>query len=338
VGVHFIITKTKLLWPILAVDFGCFGGTLTTEIISKTSHERGFFMQTQPETGIGGPNFLLRNVRDTLGSLSDPHRTQLNVVLSAFRSLRGDRRAHIGYATVPVTTGKRLYDVLLREGVLTREELVAKRGSAFVYEQVIRPNIDDSIAFVDHLGLEESRIYIAPSVFEAKPFGWTDDAYMSLWYRVIGEMTGKHQLMDGWAYSYGGVREVFFSLLLQWRMIRKYTLKEAIGEYKLENFLPDMVHQDLVSELEKMWAIRIYDKSGEVTLPQILAECARVVAELHAHGFEVGNLFNFAQNMGRMPAFSPLLYTTSVFDDPLYKEVRRDLELLRESIANSKKH
>ena len=286
-------------------------------------------MQTQTAT-IGGPSFFLKNVHDTGASLSDQHRKELSVVLSAFRSLRGDKRAHIGYVTVPVTTGKRFYDVLTREGVLTREELAVKRGSAFMYEEIIKPNIDESVRLVDQLGLEEARIFIAPSVFEAKAFGWTDDAYMALWYRVIGEMAGIHKLADGWAYSYGGLREVFFSLLLQYRIIRRFTLKAAIDEYSLENFLPGMEPMEIQAEVEKMWAIRIYDKDGEVTLPAALTECTRVIAELHARGFSVNNLFPVAWNMMQIPSFSPLLGDPNmrIHDDPGYRQAQKDLYML----------
>lgn len=295
-------------------------------------------MQTQT-AAIGGSPHMVRDVHDTYAKLSDPHRTQVNVVLSAFRAFRGDRRAHVGYVTVPVTTGKRFYDVLTREGVLTREELAQKRGGAFMYEEIIKPNIDESIRLVDQLGLEEDRLFIAPSVFEAKALQWTDDAYMALWYRVIGEMAGKHVLVDGWGYSYGGVREVLFSLMLQFRAIRMSNLKDGIEHFGLQNFFPNMTHDQVVEELQRMWAIRIYENGREVRLPDALAECTRVIAELHARGFDVENLLGVALRMKKIPFFVPAFYEPYPWVDvPAYREAARDLDALAAKIESGKGH
>lgn len=290
----------------------------------------------QTRTAIGGTSSLLRDVHDTVARLSDPHRKQLNVVLGAFRSLRGDRRAHIGYVTVPVTTGKRFYEVLTKEGVLTREALAGKCGPAYLYENVIVPNVAESIQFVDKLCLSEDGLFIAPSVFDAKPLEWTDDAYMALWYRVIGEMAGKHNVMDGWGYSYGGIREVLFSLMLQYRIVRKSNLEKAIDEFKFENFLPGMTHEALISELEKMWAIRIYDsQQREIRLPAALAECVRVITELNGQGFPVQNLVDAAVRMMLIPFFAPSLYEPYPLTDE-YFEARNDLEVFRRRIVIEK--
>ncbi len=293
----------------------------------------------EAEMTVGGSSHLLRDVHDTLARLSEPHRKQLNVVLGAFRSLRGDRRAHVGYVTVPVTTGKRFYDVLSKEGVFTREALAEKCGPAYLYENVIVPNVAESIQFVDKLCLTEDRLFIAPSVFDAKPLQWTDDAYMALWYRVIGEMAGKHNVMDGWAYSYGGVREVLFSFTLQFRIVKMSNIGKAIDEFKFENFLPGMTHKELISELEKMWAIRVYDsKQQEITLPMALRECVRVITELHEQGFPVESLFNAAWNMILIPPFSPLLGDPKmcIYQDTGYSEARNDLYALQKKIKGAK--
>lgn len=296
-------------------------------------------MQTQTAT-IGGHSFLLRDVHDTSAKLSDQHRKELSVILSGFRSIRGDRRAHIDYVTLPISTGKRFYDVLTREGVYTLEELVVKRGSAFVYEEIIRQNIEEGIAYVDALTREDSRLQIAPAVFEAKALGWSDHVYMSLWYRVIAEFAGRHKVAPYWSYTFGGVREMFFSFLLQFRCVRRYNLVPAIDEYGLENFLPGMADDEVMTELEKMWAIRIYDKVGEVTLPAALTECTRTIAELHARGFPVEHFFDLSWKMMQIPFFSPLLGDSKmcVYEDPGYMEARTDLYRLRERIASGKAH
>lgn len=290
------------------------------------------------EMTIGGSSYLLRDVHDTLARLSDAHRTQVNVVLGAFRSFRGDRRAHIGYVTVPVTTGKRYYEVLSKEGVFTREALAEKCGPSYLYENVIVPNVVDSIQFVDKLGLTENRLFIAPSVFDAKALQWSDDAYMALWYRVIGEMAGKHNVMDGWGYSYGGVREVIFSLMLQFRIVRMSNLAKAVDEFGIQNFLPGMNHEEKCTELEKMWTIRIYDsEQQEIRLPTALKECVRVITELHERGFPVENLLSAAVKMMQLPFFAPSFYEPYPLEDE-YFDARNDLDVLRKKIVVGKTH
>src|SRR3989344_7082840 len=111
---------------------------------------------------------LLGVVNESYEKLTELELTNLGIVLGAYRSFRGDRRSHIAYVGMPITTGKRLYDVLKQEGVVTREELIAKCGKDSLWELVIKPNVDDGIAFADELGRRENLLFIAPSVFEAK--------------------------------------------------------------------------------------------------------------------------------------------------------------------------
>jgi len=188
---------------------------------------------------------------DSYARLTEDELANLGIVLGAYRSFRGNRRAHIGYVSMPITSGRRLCDVLCEEGVRTVEELTAKCGKGALWERVMQPNINEGIAFTDGLGKREDLLFIAPSVFEAKKWRWTQDAYMSLWYRVIAEMAGRHVVMDGWEYSNGGVDEVLFSLYLRWRIFRATTLQIGIDHFGLKNFLPGMSH-------EERWALSIF--------------------------------------------------------------------------------
>lgn len=292
------------------------------------------------EAVVGGQSYLLQDIRETHERLSLECRRDLGVVLSFSRAFRGDRRAHIGYATVAVTTGKRFYDVLSREGVLTREELIEKRGKDFLYEEIVKPNIEESTAFVNQLCLEEDRLFIAPSAFDARPWKWTDDAYMALWYRVIAEMAGKHRLSPNWAYSYGGAREALFSLMLQFRVIRRTFLWKYVDHFGLQDFLNEsMSCNEITKELQKMWAIRLYDQNGELSLMGAITECTRTIADLHARGFNVDNLIQVAWKMKHIPAVTPSFYEPyPCFTTAEMSRVTHDLEVLTKKIKSSPGH
>jgi len=263
---------------------------------------------------------MLDMVNQSYEKLTEQELTNLGVVLGSYRSFRGNRRAHIAYVGMPITTGKRFYEVLTREGVKTKEELITKCGPASLFELVIKPNIDEGIVFADELGRREDLLFIAPSVFEAKKWRWTDDAYMALWYRVIGEMAGRHIVMDGWEYSYGGLREVFFSMLLQWRIIRSFNLEVANQEFGL-NLQPNQFYPSASDEIQAMWKMRIFDANGnEIRLDQALNKAVKAIQDLQERGFECDNLFNITWKLMQIPFFSPFLMSA----DP----IRRDMSPL----------
>lgn len=250
---------------------------------------------------------LLEGIGAEYARLTEKELVDVGVTLGAYRSFRGNRRSHISYVGMPITTGKRFYDVLGANGVRTREELALKLGPKALFELVIQPNVREGIAFADSLGKKQDRIFIAPSVFDAKPWKWTDDAYMALWYRVIGELAGQHFVFDGWQYSTGGVREVLFSMFLQWRIIRKYNLEGAISHFGLKNFEPITAHSEKIDELEAMWGIRVFDSSSkEITIDLALQMVVEAIADLKTRGFPYQDLLEPAMRMKQIPVLSPL--------------------------------
>lgn len=253
------------------------------------------------------PQQLLAGVNAEYEKLTKDELTNLGVVLGAYRSFRGNRRKHVAYVGMPITTGKRFYDVLSEHGVHTREELATLFGSRALFDLVIAPNVREGIALADQLGKRDDRLFIAPSVFEAKPWRWTDDAYMALWYRVIGELAGSHVVMDGWEYSTGGVREVLFSMFCQWRIIRNYTAMGAAREFGLENFTPVMDPSEKIRELEAMWAIRVFDaSSNEITIDIALAKIVAAIEDLKTRGFEAKDLLAPVERMNAVLTLSPI--------------------------------
>lgn len=212
----------------------------------------------------------------------------VKTVLGAYRSLRGPRREMIGYISMPITSGKRLNRLLVENNVRYLPQLSEKRGGDFVYGEVIRPNIDSGITFADRRGALDNLLYIAPSVFEAKKWRWSQDAYMALWYQVIAELAGRHILMDGWQYSNGCIQEVFFSLLLQHGAFSIKDMDKAKRCFELDlnyqsarNELEAMRFQRITVELEAISKITIHDDANQVlTAGEVLAKLADAVYEL----------------------------------------------------------
>lgn len=287
---------------------------------------------------------LLSEMNGAYDRLTEQELTNLGVVLGAYRSLRGNRRKHLSYVSMPITTGKRFYDILSAAGLKDAKEFTEKFGKDALWKEIIKPNIDEGIKFADMLGKRDDLIFIAPSVFEAKPWRWTEDAYMSLWYRVLGELAGRHDVIDAWEYSTGGVKEVFFSLLMQWRIIRPFTKQEAIETFGLKNFHPGLTRQEEGEEFEAMWKIRIYDSAkNEITVESALGKVANAVYDLHARGFNCEHLLVLAECIAGIPMRSPFFMApeqspTDVWNGSFYNresDMRKKLEEVRRSIGKN---
>lgn len=212
----------------------------------------------------------------------------LGITLGAYRSFRGNRRKHISYVSMPITSGKRLYDKLFAAKVKTADEFTGKFGKEAFFAEIMKPNIDEGIKFADELGARCNLLYIAPSVFQAKPWKWSQEAYMSLWYRVMGELAGSHTLIDGWEYSTGGVQEVLFSLLMQWGLINPREKSQKFEEvFGLKDFLPGITDEEAEKEYKAMQKMRLYDaQSNEIRLDTALEKVCEAVWDLHAKGFD----------------------------------------------------
>ncbi|MFA5128588.1 MAG: hypothetical protein WC445_01325 [Patescibacteria group bacterium] len=155
---------------------------------------------------------------------------------------------------------------------------------------------------------------------------------MSLWYRVLGEMAGAHYLADGWEYCVGGVKEVMFSMAMQWRIFRRYNIHEMARAWGLQNFLPGMSAKEEMAGLERMWSIRLYDERGkELRIDQILVMVVRAIKELSRNGLPYEDLLDPAWNLKAMPILSPMLgggYGTVPAITSVYQEAREELEVL----------
>ena len=244
-------------------------------------------------------------VEPSFERMNDEERANFQTVMGAYRSFRGNRRKMISYVSMPITSGKRCFDVLEEQGVKTNKELIAKCGPDSVWQLIIQPNIAEGVALADHLGAKRNLLFIAPSVFEAKKWRWSQDAYMSLWYHVMAEMAGSHFLMDGWEYSIGGAKEVMFSIFMQFMVIRGHNLPQAKRLLGLTH-LDGLDSGEIMDELQAMQEIRIYDAKGKkLKIAAIIKKLLGAIKDLRNRSLPYEDLLDPTQSIMQAPFFSP---------------------------------
>ncbi|NPE27151.1 DUF4406 domain-containing protein [Methanococcoides sp. SA1] len=200
----------------------------------------------------------------------------LNLVVGAYRSIRSD----VSYVSMPITSGKLMYDVLERKGVKTLEELGTADPTSIV-EDIIRPNIEMGIVAADNL--KSSFPALAPSVFEGKSFRWTQEEYMTLWLQVIKERAREMHMTDGWEYSNGGVEEFTLAQQMKLRCVGIIDKSQKLGcagkEYRL-----------LTEDMARMQVYGLDKK--EISLDAGIDIIKGAIEDLDKRGFESSRLTN----------------------------------------------
>ncbi len=126
----------------------------------------------------------------------------INIVLSAYGSVL----APIAYTSLPITSGRRFYEVLEKYGVNSIEGLAEKNPDA-LYIEIIKPNIAEGTEFAKTVTARTKLTVIAPCIFEAKKQRWSQDEYMYMWLNLIENRVEEMHMMHGWEYSNGGTEE-----------------------------------------------------------------------------------------------------------------------------------
>lgn len=157
---------------------------------------------------------ILLREEDVYAMLPVDRQANIDIVYGAYRSVYADK----AYLTMPITSGRRLYDVFDRYDVRTVEDLERRRPGA-LYDEVISPNLASGQEFAQRVLGRALYPLIVPGVFEARRQRWTQDEYMILWLRVITGSVKELYLPDDWAYSSGGVLELTRMTMLQFRLV-----------------------------------------------------------------------------------------------------------------------
>ncbi len=149
-------------------------------------------------------------------SFPPDRQANIEIVSSAYASmLSASGRA---YLTMPVTSGRRFYEVLEAHGASTLDELLKVSPDA-LREEIILPNIAESVALAETVAARIGIPLVVPGVFEARRQRWTQDEYMCLWMRLITGSVSQVHLCDGWEFSNGGAAEFARAILIRHRCL-----------------------------------------------------------------------------------------------------------------------
>ena len=204
--------------------------------------------------------------------LPEDRKDLVDLVLGAFRSIRGP----VAYVSMPITSGKLLYDVLEKKGVTSLAEL-AQVDKPAIYDDIIKPNVDMGIAAADKI--TTTLPPLAPSVFEGKKFRWSQEEYMALWLKVIEERAREMHMTEGWEYSNGGVQE--FTRAMQMYHFINYSPERylELSEWNRTRLTRDMA------------TIKVFDMDGErLRLVEGRELVQNAIADLHKRGFDASSL------------------------------------------------
>ncbi|MBI4016488.1 MAG: hypothetical protein HY363_02225 [Candidatus Aenigmarchaeota archaeon] len=161
--------------------------------------------------------------------------------LTSFASIVGwgkhriPAHTNVAYASSPITTGLRMYELFKARGVKSVDEL-NKIDPAIMRKEIMIPNIESGENFAQELrSAKQYAAVICPSTFFAR--GWTQEHYMSLWERVIENFATKVHFNDSWQYSNGCVEEYLIGLrtgkfLYEGTSVTPLEPKEALSKIK----------------------------------------------------------------------------------------------------------
>jgi hypothetical protein len=134
---------------------------------------------------------------------------ELATLLSAFDCLLNGSKAL--YASSELTTGKRLYDLMLETGARTAEELRAQLGEEGYRCRLWEPNLAEALDFARQVRARHGReLVLTPAPFVA--LGWSQPEYLGLWETVIRTRVETLFFGSGWEYSNGCA----FELCVAW--------------------------------------------------------------------------------------------------------------------------
>lgn len=198
-------------------------------------------------------------------NLSPEKQASIEIVSSAYASVFAEK----AYLTMPVTTGKRFYDVLDHYNVKSVEELEQKRPGA-LREEIIIPNIEEGKALAAKIRHDNQiDALVVPGIFEARKQRWTQEEYMVLWLRFINSSAQEVYLSDGWEYSNGGAIE----------FVRALALRNGF------------VHRDTKPAWPPKWIPDIYDHNGNgIELEKGIHKLMEAIADLNRRGYDTTTL------------------------------------------------
>lgn len=123
---------------------------------------------------------------------------------------RHEFKTKVAYASSPITTGKRMYDIFKKHGVSSVAELNAIDPKIF-HQKIMMANINNGNRFGKELRGAGIIVVIAPGAFFAN--GWAQEHYMSLWEQVIIRYSENILFNTGYHLSNGCVEELLIAMI-----------------------------------------------------------------------------------------------------------------------------
>lgn len=148
-------------------------------------------------------------------SLPDAHKLQAQFALAAFATIK---TKNLAYVSIPITSGKRLYDYMAANGFRTAD--AAKADHDAFFKNVVTPNFEAGLAASNEWANRLDGAVIAPVEFEKhlrthQSINWGQDDFMGMWLPLIKEKITQMVMIDGWEYSNGSGEEYLQAVLMQ---------------------------------------------------------------------------------------------------------------------------
>ena len=154
-------------------------------------------------------------VKQRTDDLTDEHKLQAQFALAAFATIKAK---NVGYVSIPITSGRRLYDYIEEKGFHSVEE--ARADHAAFFRNVMTPNFQDGIRVSNDWASRLDGAIVAPVEFEKhlrshSQIDWGQDDFMGMWIPLIKEKITQMIMINGWEYSNGSGEEYLQAALMQ---------------------------------------------------------------------------------------------------------------------------
>lgn len=198
---------------------------------------------------------------------------QTAVVHNIMRVLRSVRNfGNLAYVSIPITSGKLLYEVMASNPHMEREE---------VLEQVMDENYHVGFSYVEAVRARRRCPVLFPADMVPAHQEWEQDHFQALWLSIIAEMCTEVHMSKGWEFSNGGVEE----------FVHVVQLKLGIPRHSHLVFYN--TKEDETQARERMKNIALYDHNNQPLLVGRGVELIETALEsISARGFTASRLEN----------------------------------------------
>jgi hypothetical protein len=194
------------------------------------------------------------------------------VVHNIMRVLRSIHNHHgLGYISMPITSGKTLYDLIQEHPRIRTSDLCEK-----AFDQ----NYCRSVEFLDELKRTKALPVILPAEMTPARQHWEQPVFMALWLSIIAEQCTEVYMAEDWQYSNGACEE--FTHVMQLRL--------GIPRHKdLLFFRTGSGTED--TQRERMRRIAVYDRSySPISIEQGIKAIEKAARWVKSRGFGQGRL------------------------------------------------